>query len=66
MCVREGIRKGWGGEDRERECVCVCVCVCVTRWFRIAFLQVLVVCSPGAMEVMDNWQTMKTKEGKLV
>ena len=24
--MREGIRKGWGGEDRERESVCVCVC----------------------------------------
>ena len=49
--------------------VCVCVCVRLTRWFRIDFLQMLVMCSPGAMVVMvlmDNWQTIKTKEGTLV
>ena len=44
----------------------MCVCVQLTMWFWIDFLQVLVVCSPGAMEVMDNWQIMKTKEGTLV
>ena len=47
-------------------CVCVYNCVQLTRWFWIDFLQVLVVCSPGAMVVMDNWQIMKTKEGTLV
>ena len=29
----------------------------------IPLLQVLVVCSLGAMAVMGSWQTMKTKEG---
>ena len=29
----------------------------------VSYFQVLVVCSPGVMATMDNWQTMKTKEG---